>query len=983
MPQFLKTDEIRRRWIEFFVQHGHKPVASDSLVPQNDPSVLFTGAGMNQFKENFMGRAKLDHPQQRAVTVQKCIRTGDIDNVGRTPNHHTFFEMLGNFSFGDYFKKEAVEWAWQFCTDPVRGLGLEKDRLSVTIFGGDPKLGIEKDTEAQKWWQTYAPELKNADGSWRIYEYGEHDNFWPADAPSLGPNGPCGPCSEIYYDTKPEQGTPEPVANSKDSTRYVEIWNLVFTQFNRLEGGKLEPLSQKNIDTGAGLERMARVMQGKSTNFETDHLFPIVQEVARIAGKTYEAKSEDGRRMRRITDHTRAGVFCIADGVTPKNEGRNYVVRRLLRRALLDGRELGITEPFLGKVARVVIQCMHAGYPELTPRADTLVRHIEEEERSFDRTLAQGREILDLQLQSLTYEVLQRDRKHPISGVLPLAARYLHEGLRVVELPDGMLGFTAGSHLLVPGSNIAEETCQDQRMIDDANSEWAANKSKLSAIPHSELALRGRIAFRLWDTFGFPLELTTELAEGLGLSVDRAGFEKELAEAQKRSQAGSAMAKEIFAGGPVAELKKRFAGWQTAFKGYETLSVKAKVLAIIQGEALVEAAQPGGDAVVLLDQTPFYGESGGQVGDKGELAQADSLRHEVLDAQKQEGLVLHRVKLAGALKVGESVEATVDPKLRLPTLKNHSASHLLQSALREILGKHVEQRGSLVGPNRLRFDFTHFEQPSAEQLAAIEARVNEMVVADFPVDVQELSIAEAKAKGAMALFGEKYGERVRVVSMGPSMELCGGTHCQRTGQIGYFRIVSESAIAAGVRRIEALTGLNAVADARKSEELLAKLASMLKTHKGGVVERVESLQEEAANLGRELEAQKKKAASAAAGELLSGVKEVSGIKLLATQVPDADASALRTMLDGIRKQFKEGAVVLGGSKDGKVALLVSFTPDVVKRGGHAGNLLKELAPKVGGKGGGKPEMAQGGGTQAEKLPEALGSVGEMLGKMVK
>jgi alanyl-tRNA synthetase len=902
MPMFLSTDEIRKRWIEFFVARGHKHIASDSLVPQNDPSVLFTGAGMNQFKDHFMGRAKLDHPQQRAVTVQKCIRTGDIENVGRTPSHHTLFEMLGNFSFGDYFKKEAIEWAWTFTTDPVKGLGMEKDRLSVTVYGGNAALGIAADEEAEKYWKQFAPELQNNDGSWRIYRYGDKDNFWPANAPSDGPNGPCGPCSEMYFDTKPEQGAPEPVADSKDPFRYIEIGNKVFTQFNRLGVGKLEPLGRQNIDVGDGLERLARVIQGKVSNFEIDLLLPIVEEVARIAGKKYESASDDGRRMRRITDHTRAAVFCIADGVTPKNEGRNYVVRRLMRRAILDGRELGISEPFLGKVAKVVIKQMSVGYPELLPRTETIVRFVDEEEAAFSRTLVQGRQVFEEVVGSV--------------------------------------------------------------------------KSK------GEKEISGADAFKLWDTFGFPFELTLELAQTLNLTVDKKGFEKELEEAAKRSQAGSAMSKEIFAGGPVADLKKKYAGQPTEFKGYDVLHVDgAKILAIVQGDKLVDVAHSG-DAVVLLDKTSFYAESGGQVGDKGRLVAAGRT-HAVLDTQKQEGLFFHRVKIDSALKVGDTATAEVDPSHRAPTIKNHSATHLLHHALRKTLGTHVEQRGSLVAPDRLRFDFTHFEQIKPEQLQKIEDDVNALVTDDLGVSTEVLPIAEAKAKGAMALFGEKYGEKVRVVSMGPSIELCGGTHCKSTGQIGYFRIVSENSVAAGVRRIEAFTGLGAVADARRNDALLNTLALQLKTKKETVIERFTALQQEKAALEHELESLRKKAANAAAGELLSGVKDVGGTKLLAAKVEGADAAGLRTTLDGIRKNLKEGAVVLGGAKDGKVALLVSLSPDVVARGGHAGNLLKELAPKVGGKGGGKPDMAQGGGTDAAKLPEALAGVEALLKSMLK
>jgi alanyl-tRNA synthetase len=917
MPTFLSANELRRRWINFFVSRGHKHIASDSLVPHNDPSILFTGAGMNQFKDHFLGRAKIDNPQQRAVTIQKCLRAGDIDNVGRTPDHHTFFEMLGHFSFGDYFKKESIEWNWTFYTDPNIGAGLEKSRLSVTIFGGDEKLGIPKDTEAEQWWKQFAPELQNADGTWRIYCYGEHDNFWPADAPSLGPNGPCGPCSELYYDTKPEQGAPEPVADSKDPRRYTEVGNQVFTQFNRLDKGKLEPLSQKNIDMGGGFERLCRVVQGKANNFEIDLLFPIVEEVAKLCGKTYGSNFEDDRRMRRITDHTRAAVFCIADGVTPKNEGRNYVVRRLMRRAILDGRELGITDSFLGTVAKAVIKQMSSGYPELPGRAETLTRIIEEEETAFNRTLTQGRQVFS-----------------------ELVARVKSEHKKTI-----------------PGAD----------------------------------------AFRLWDTFGFPFELTTELAQSMSLEVDKAGFDAAYEEAVKISQAGSNIKKDIFGGGPVAELKKKFAGHKTEFDGYEKLVVRnAKVLALIQNDKLSETAEPGREVLVLFDRTPFYATSGGQVSDKGLLFEKNSaattkrsitttlqVDGAVQGVEKSDGLILHQVKLKSPLRVGDTISLEVDISHRLPILKNHSGTHLLHNALRSILGSHVEQRGSLVAPDRLRFDFTHFEQISAEQLSEIERRVNEMVVSDYAVETQEMPIADARSRGAMALFGEKYGDRVRVVSMGPSIELCGGTHCRRTGEIGYFRIVSESSVAAGVRRIEALTGVTAVNDARKVDDMLSRLALSLKVKKEAVAERLAALQAERAAATRELEGLLARAANAAAGDLLSKVIEVNGAKLLAAPVENADAAGLRTTLDGIRKTFKEGAVVLGGTKDGKVALLVSMPAELVQRGAHAGNLLKELAPKVGGKGGGKPDMAQGGGSDVAKLPEALESARGMLAAMLK
>jgi alanyl-tRNA synthetase len=870
---------------------------------------LFTGAGMNQFKDNFLGRAKLEHPKQRAATAQKCVRAGDIDNVGRTASHHTFFEMLGNFSFGDYFKKEAVQWAAEFLTDADKGLGLEPSRLNVTVFGGEPSLGIPRDEEAIASWKQHAPWLKDekatagVEPGWRIYGYGPKDNFWPANAPADGPNGPSGPCSEIYYDMQPGK-PPMPVA--EDGKRYVEIWNLVFTQFNRQEGGKLVPLPQTNIDTGAGLERMARVIQGVFNNYETDLLRPVVDTVAKLSGKTYVPGDapehfENNRRMRRITDHVRMGVFAIGDGAPPKNEGRNYVVRRLLRRAILDGKELGIEDAFMTTVAKAVIQQMKVGYPELTRQQEVTLRVIEEEEKQFNRTLAQGR---------------------------------LH---------------------------FAE----------------VAEKSK------AKKTVSGADAFKLWDTYGFPLELTIEQADAQGLKVDQDGFKKELEEAVKRSQAGSGMAKEIFASGPVEELKREYAGKPTKFVGYDSLwTESAKVLAIIQNNQRVQSAQPG-DALVFLDQTTFYGESGGQVGDKGKLIAANG-EHAVLDTQKTEGLFLHGVRLSAPLKVGDTVKTYVeDLAHRRPTQQNHSATHLLHYALRRVLGTHVEQRGSMVSPERLRFDFTHFEAIQPDKLREIEKIANFEAQHDFPVVIAQKPIAEAKAMGAMALFGEKYGDVVRVVQMGPSTELCGGTHVKTTGEIGYIRIVSESSISAGVRRIEALTGEAAVADARATDDLVGGIALSLKIRKDTLADRIQQMQAERASLEKELGELKKKLAGAAAGELLSKVKTVAGTQFLATQVEGADANALRDTLDGIRKQFKDGVVVLGGVKDGKVALIVSLTKEVQARGGHAGNILKEIAAKVGGKGGGKPDMAQGGGTNPAGLPEALAAAEALLAGMLK
>ncbi|GMV83205.1 MAG: alanine--tRNA ligase [Planctomycetota bacterium] len=909
MPTFLTTDEIRRRWIEFFKSKGHLHVPADSLVPANDPSVLFTGAGMNQFKDHFAGIAKLDHPHQRAVTVQPCVRASDIENVGRTPNHHACFEMLGNFSFGDYFKTEAIEWAVEFLTDAARGLGLDPRRLSVTVFKGDEKLKIEKDQEAIAAWQRFAPWLKDEriSGGWRIHEYGEHDNFWPADAPSLGPNGPCGPCSEIYYDTHPAWNddpskVPPPVPVTEDEKRYCEIWNLVFTQFDRRDVGVLKPLPQKNIDTGSGLERMARVIQGKPNNYEIDLLFPVVLEVGKLAGKAYGKNADDDRRMRRITDHVRFAVIAIHDGVPPKNEGRNYVVRRLMRRAMLDGRELGIEGLFLPAVASAVIRQMKVGYPSLAKKEDAIQRTITEEEKNFDRTLTHG-------------------RQHFVERIASLRK----SGARM---------------------------------------------------------LSGADAFKLWDTYGFPIELTVESADSEGIKVDLTGYESELEAAKERSRSGSDMAGEIFKSGPLAEIARIFAKQPTEFMGYDQLAVDdAEVLAIVQNGQMVEIAYSGA-AIVLLDGTPFYAESGGQVGDRGTLT-GSGTRAKVVDTQKLENLIFHHIEIPfGTLEVREFVRVSVNERRRAATLKNHSATHLLHLALRQLLGTHVEQRGSLVAPERLRFDFTHSESVGAELLARIEARVNGWIQDDFPVETVETTPDEAKKAGAMALFGEKYGSKVRMVAMGPSKELCGGTHVARTGQIGYFRLASEGAVAAGVRRIEALTGSGAVAEARAAEQTLGTLAHTLKTRREDLLDRLTALQEEKSALEKQLSALQRQAASAAASSVLDQVKEVDGAKLLAAAVLNADAATLRETLDGIRKKLPEAAVVLGGAKDGKAALLVSVPKELVARGAHAGNLMRELAAKVGGKGGGKPDMAQGGGSEPDKLSEALDAAESILKGML-
>jgi len=692
----MKTDEIRRRFLEFFERRGHVIVPSDSLVPQNDPTLLFTGAGMNQFKEMFLGKGKLEF--RRAASCQKCLRTADIEKVGKTSGHLTFFEMLGNFSFGDYFKREAIEWAWEFVTEELK---LPPDKLAATVY--------KDDDESYQIWRDVIGIPAD-----RIYRFGEEENFWPANAPSQGPNGVCGPCSEIHFDRGSSVGCGRAECNPGcDCDRYVEVWNLVFTQFDRRDGGVLEPLPQKNIDTGMGLERTAALMQGKILALENDVFMPLIEEAARAIGAEYRSDSESGARFRRIADHARAVTFCIADGVMPGNEGRGYVVRRLLRRAVADGWQLGCRNSFIHRLVPVVAQTMGAAYPEVAERAANIERVIQAEEERFLETIQNG---------------------------------------------------------------------------------WREMQERIEALKKSGAkVMSGKEAFYLADTLGFPLEFTEMLLAQEGLEVDRKGFEEEMARQRERSRATSQISQAIFDLGPLGEIKGEVP--PTEFLGYEQLECKGKVLALLKDEKPVQSAD-GGEVAVILDRTPFYGEAGGQVGDTGAIkAPTGELR--VRDCKRADGYILHIAEIAsGRISVGEEVTASVDAERRRAIMRNHTATHLLHYALREVLGKHVEQSGSLVEPERLRFDFTHFAQVKPEEIERITEIVNRRILEDAPVNATEMTLTEAKQRGAIALFGEKYGEIVRVVEIGDfSKELCGGTHCRRTGEIGLFRIISEQSVA--------------------------------------------------------------------------------------------------------------------------------------------------------------------------------------------
>jgi alanyl-tRNA synthetase len=893
--------EIREAFLRFFEERAHRRVASSSLVPQNDPTLLFTNAGMVQFKDVFTGREKRDYA--RATTAQKCVRAGgkhnDLENVGFTARHHTFFEMLGNFSFGDYFKKDAVAWAWEFVTSP-RWLGLAKDRLAATVFDGEG--GLPWDEEAFELWkaQGVAPD--------RIYKLGAKDNFW-----AMGDTGPCGPCSEIHF----FQGNDIPCAEEKagkeclgvacDCDRWLEIWNLVFMQFERGADGNLTPLPKPSIDTGAGLERMASVAQGKRSNYDTDLFQNIIRAIEKIAGKRYGAggrsetaspargaepqaeQSGDDVSMRVIADHARATTFLVGDGVLPANEGRGYVLRRIMRRAIRHGKRLGLERPFLADVCSAVIEEMGAAYPETRENRAFITKVAAQEEESFRRTLDKGLAILEEEM-----------------------GRLARSGEKVVP---------------------------------------------------------GDVAFQLYDTFGFPMDLTRVIVSERGLGVDEAGFDRNMAEQRARSEwKGSGEQ-------AVTDLHKQIATelGETRFLGYETTSAKAEVKAILANGARVARATQGQKVEVIAAATPFYGESGGQVGDVGTIV-GPSGKVEVRDSQRPvQGLVTHLgIVESGEIAVGDVVELTVDDRRRDLIRANHSATHLLHLALRERLGEHVKQAGSVVAPDHLRFDFSHFQPLTDEERTAIERRVNDLVRENAETDTAVLHLRDARKTGAVMIFGEKYGDVVRVVRIGPSKELCGGTHVRRTGDIAFFKMGSEESIAAGVRRIVAYTGPKAVELSQREAEELRRAASLLKAGAFEVAQKVEQAQKRVRDLERALEEASSRIATAQSGDLAAKARDVGGAKVLATRV-QGDGKSLRELADKLRDRLGKGVIALGAEQDGKAILLVAVTKDLTAKV-KAGDLVKEGAKHVGGSGGGKPDLAQAGGSDAAGLDKALAAI---------
>ena len=870
----MTGNDIRKRFLDYFASRDHRILPSSPLVPHNDPTLLFTNAGMVQFKDVFTGQERRPHP--RAATCQKCLRVSgkhnDLENVGRTARHHTFFEMLGNFSFGDYFKRDAIRFAWEFLTGD---LGLPADRLWVTVY--------EKDDEAAALWQAETP-VPAA----RIVRCGEKDNFW-----AMGETGPCGPCSEIHFDHGPGRypcPDPQRCSPACDCDRFLELWNLVFMQFERAPDGTMTPLPKPSIDTGAGLERIAAVLQGVHSNFDSDLFRPLIDFTASLGGVRYGADPESDVSLRVVADHIRAAVFLIGDGVLPSNEGRGYVLRRIMRRAMRHGWLLGFREPFFHKVSGVVADLMAGSYPELADKRPYVAKVILHEEERFARTLERGLELLEN---------------------------------AVAELPD------AGERVL-PGS----------------------------------------VVFRLYDTFGFPLDLTADIVRDRGIRLDETGFEAEMeAQREKARKAWKGSGEEALAAG-YRELRE--AGVSSAFAGYQTLETRSPVLALLVGDRRVQEAREGEAVELVLAETPFYGESGGQVGDRGSIAGNGFQVRVDTAARPFPDLILARgTVLRGRVREGEEALARVEAGERFSTAQNHSATHLLQAALREVLGDHVKQAGSLVAPDRLRFDFTHFAPLTREELRAVERRVNAWVQANHAVTVTQESFDQAVAGGVTALFGEKYGDEVRVVRMGDvSAELCGGTHAGRTGDVGLFKILSETGVAAGVRRIEAATGDRAAAYVEGLEDRLEEVAELTKGTPEDAPERVRRLLERVRDLERELTSLRGQLAGGAARDILASAREVKGVKVLAARVPAQDPKALREFADGLRDRLGSGVLALGAEADGKALLLVAVTKDLVGSL-KAGELIRPLAEAVGGKGGGRPDLAQAGGPDPAGLDQAL------------
>lgn len=874
----MNGNEIRQLFLDFFKQRGHKILESSPLIPKDDPTLLFTNAGMVQFKSVFLGDEA--RPYRRAVTAQKCLRAGgkhnDLESVGRTARHHTFFEMLGNFSFGDYFKREAIRWAWEFLTEWVK---LPEERLLVTVY--------EKDDEAISIWQEEA-DIKTD----RIFRLGEKDNFW-----QMGDIGPCGPCSEILIDQGPEMSCGRPDCQvGCDCDRYLEIWNLVFMQYNRDSSGKLSPLPRPSIDTGMGLERLSAILQGKKNNFDSDLFSPIIKSIEDISGKRYGSGHTVDTSIRVIADHIRAIAFVLSEGLMPSNEGRGYVLRRIIRRAARHGFMLGIEDPFLYKVLDSVFDTMSEPYPELLDEPERSKRILRFEEERFAHTLSIGMNILD-------------------------------------------------------------------KLVNDLKS------SKKETIPGSEL-------FRLYDTYGFPVDLVRDIAEDNGLMVDEEGFNKEME--LQRTRARVSWAVEEAVSGVYKEVLKKTG--PTDFVGYDTLHAVATIKAMIKEGEVIDKAGEGEVVEIILDKTSFYGESGGQVGDQGSL-KADGLKIEVTDTKRFNDLIIHICTVKkGCVNDGMSLKASVNEFRRRAIMRNHTATHLLHSALRTVLGDHIKQSGSLVAPDRLRFDFTHFYAMNEKELKEVEDIVNEKILEDLPVNVTITTLDEALSSGVTALFGEKYGEKVRVVRAGDfSAELCGGTHCHATGEIGLFKIISEGSVAAGLRRIEALTGLGALEYTRRKETELKKVASLLKVDELKTSEKIEKLINESRLKDKEIERLRSSSVTKDIKTILQNIIEVDNVRVLARRLDGLDLKSLRNLADSLKERMGSGIIVLGSVLDSQAFYVAAVTKDLIERF-NAGEILKAV---TGGKGGGRADMAQGGSKDTGGIDRVISSVIEIVKKKTR
>jgi alanyl-tRNA synthetase len=951
--QYRKGSEIREMFLKFFETKGHRRVHSSSLVPANDPTLLFTNAGMNQFKDVFLGLEHRDY--LRATTSQKCVRAGgkhnDLENVGFTRRHHTFFEMLGNFSFGDYFKKDAIAYAWELVTSP-EWFGLPKDRLYVTIFKGEN--GVPRDDEAYNLW------LAQGVPTERIHECGSKDNFW-----QMGDTGPCGPCSEIFYDMGIEAaevpGVDKPFG--QDEARYVEIWNLVFMQFDRNQQGELNLLPKPSIDTGMGLDRTAAVLQGKISNFETDLFMPLILKASELTSTAYQdGNAPTDASLRIIADHARAATFLISDGVNPSNEGRGYVLRKILRRGIRHGRLLGQEQPFMRDMVYAVRDEMQDAYPELKESADRVAKVVKAEERQFARVMEIGSRNLDSAISNAWYE-------QALGSVLRFAQNHGKTPLETTWEKQKSLRFLAPGHTDQEMRSAAAEYF-DGVMAEEFLAEyqrWAHSTPPV---------LSGKDAFHLYETYGLPLDFMMDAARDAGIHFDLEGFEKARAEEQTRARASWKGGAKQSASPVFRELPK------TVFEGYRKLtSTGCEVLAIVKDGQGVQTANPGDAVEVVLDHTSFYADSGGQIGDTGWLYSDDhnSVVADVSGCIKPvQGVFAHKAILRQPLKIGDKVDTVVDGGFRNATRRNHTGTHLLHAALREVLGTHVKQAGSLVEPNRLRFDFSHFTSIADEELQDIEDLINKEVLGNTRVEtIEDVPIDVAiNEYHAMALFGEKYGEKVRVVKIGDfSTELCGGTHTGATGEIGVVKLLGEGSVSSGVRRVEAVTGLGALNEFRR-DFAVAQLASQLSpsaelSPADALKHKLNAQDEELKKLRRELEQIRMKSAASAVSNAADQAVEVKGIKVLAQRVDSLDRGQMRTLVDNLRNKLGSGVVVLGSAQEeGKVALIVGVTKDLTGKV-QAGKIVGQIAKLVGGSGGGRPDMAEAGGKDAGQLDAAL------------